>query len=126
MSIPTAREKRVIKHAQDNGYINTRYVREADLLEHCKTVLGMLGALVVREDHVSVNGVADLIFCYNGCFCAAELKSIEGKPSMTQLLFIQKVKKAKGYAAVCQTVGELLSLALSTPHFVEDDKDSQK
>lgn len=122
----TPRELKVLKHAKDHGYLQKKFDKEADLLTHCKTMLGMLGALIVREDHVSENGVADLIICYKGTFIAAELKSINGTPTMSQLLFLQKVRKAGGYAAVCDTVLTLFGLLTSVPHISDKKQEAQK
>ena len=108
----TDRERRVVQHARCQGYMYKAYAHEADLLAHCKQVLGMLGAVCVRVDHVSEGGVADLIICYKGRYIAAELKAANGTPSASQLLFIQKVRKAGGTAALVRTVAELFELVL--------------
>jgi hypothetical protein len=99
----TEREKKVITYWA--GRMSLNYNCEAKFLKDAKEFVSMLeNCVVVREAAATVNGVADLLLCYNGRFIACELKKKNGTPSPQQLNFIAHVKKAGGEAAVCKTL----------------------
>lgn len=42
-------------------------------------------------------GIPDLLVCYNGKFIAIELKASNGKPSLLQIITLEKIRNAAGY-----------------------------
>lgn len=110
--IDKARVAAVSKYYDRNGMLDRKWEEEASLLAHSKECCKMLGALVVREAYATERGVSDLLICYDGRFFAAELKAIDGMPSVPQLKFIEKVEAAGGHGAVVYTLRDLLMLLL--------------
>lgn len=51
-------------------------------------------------------GVSDILLCINGKFVAIELKVGKNQPTPLQYDFIERVKVAGGYTAVCWTLDE--------------------
>ncbi|MEG2268023.1 MAG: hypothetical protein RSC68_27320 [Acinetobacter sp.] len=111
----TAWEVKVCNYYVAKGLWQTQFTEEAKLLCYVKEMLGMLGALVVREGAATKNGTSDLIVCYKGMFVAIETKDDIGVPSANQLRFIDSVLKAGGSAAVVRTLAEAMELLLKTP-----------
>lgn len=93
--------------------LNKIWTEEADLLEKAIELLTVAGASINREADATRRGVADLIVCYNGRFIAIELKDDQGVPSKQQLKYIAEVQEAKGLAAVCRTLREIVALLLA-------------
>lgn len=110
----TDREFRVLQ--KYGTYMHVRFVHEAELLAKVRSLLDDLQAVIVREDHAPENGVSDLIVCYEGRFVAIELKSLGGSPTKQQLLFIERVQKAKGIGGVCDKLAEVWSLLQQAAH----------
>lgn len=109
----TILEKKVKVYYIHKQLFNVKFDTEAKLLSHAKDMLGMLGALVIREAHATKNGTSDLIICYKGRFIAAELKDDRGTPSVQQIKFISKVQAAGGNAAVVATLAQLFELLMA-------------
>lgn len=110
----TEREHRVLQYWA--AKLEDEYVFEAKFLKNAKDFCAMLGekCLVVREASATVNGVADLLLCYNGRFIACELKRINGVPSPQQLKFIDKTIKAGGLGMVCRNLHDIWKLVERT------------
>lgn len=107
--INDVREQAVAQFFAKELYVE--YAKEAELLKKAKRLLSLLRkALIVRESSNPINGVADLLVCYKGNFCAFELKRIGGTPSKQQELFIESVLQAGGRAAVCMTLNDIFAL----------------
>ena len=53
----------------------------------------------------STNGTPDILACINGYFLAIEVKAPEGKPSELQLVKIDEIRKAGGFAYVVYPSG---------------------
>ena len=53
----------------------------------------------------SENGTPDILACVNGYFLAIEVKAPEGKPSELQLVKIDEIRKAGGFAYVVYPSG---------------------
>lgn len=106
----TEREQKVFMHITSRNF-SKPFTEEAALLKEAKTLLGMLGALVVREESL-VRGRSDLLICYKGKFIACELKDDIGTPSPHQIKFIRDVRNAGGIAGVCRTLYEVFMLVV--------------
>ena len=105
----TDRERSVLLYHR--GKMNDRYLSEAKFLKDAKQFLAMLDkCLIIREANATVNGVADLLVCYNGRFVACELKREGGYPSQQQIQFIDKVIAAGGLAKVCRDLNDIWDL----------------
>ena len=55
----------------------------------------------------STSGTPDILACVNGYFLAIEVKAPEGKPSELQLVKIDEIRKAGGFAYVVYPSGWL-------------------
>lgn len=53
----------------------------------------------------STSGTPDILACVNGYFLAIEVKAPEGKPSELQLVKIDEIRKAGGFAYVVYPSG---------------------
>jgi hypothetical protein len=53
-------------------------------------------------------GVADLILLHRGTFHALELKSLNGKATTAQAVFLEDVTAAGGKTAICDTLDDAL------------------
>lgn len=106
----TEREHKVFMYISSRNF-NEPFTEEAALLKETKTLLGMLGAVVVREESF-IRGRSDLIICYKGKFIACELKDDIGTPSPHQIKFIKEVRNAEGIAGVCRTLYEVFVLVV--------------
>lgn len=53
----------------------------------------------------STNGTPDILACVNGYFLAIEVKGPEGKPTELQLVKIDQIRKAGGFAYVVYPSG---------------------
>ena len=56
-------------------------------------------------NYYSTNGTPDILACVNGYFLAIEVKAQEGKPSELQLVKINDIRKAGGFAYVAYPSG---------------------
>lgn len=54
-------------------------------------------------------GVADIVALHRGRFYALELKAPGGRPTESQIQFLQDVNKAGGYSALCEGLDRALS-----------------
>lgn len=68
-----------------------------------------VGALVVPQvaGPMRTAGVSDLLVCYRGWFIAFEVKRPGGKPTPTQLRFLDRVRAAEGLGYVVSSVAEV-------------------
>lgn len=107
----TDREYRALSYLlhRDPYILKRQYNKEAEFLKKTKEFISLMTdkAYVVREAAATVNGVADLIMCYNDKFIALELKAKDGKPSKQQQLFVEKIVAIGGAAAICSTLLEV-------------------
>lgn len=51
--------------------------------------------------------VSDIICCYQGWFCAIEIKIGKDTPTPLQRIFQRKVKEVKGFSRVCWSLDEV-------------------
>jgi len=58
-------------------------------------------------------GTADIICCFNGIFIAIETKIGKNKASPSQLKFLKKVNKAKGYGFICYSEIEVIECLIT-------------
>lgn len=56
-------------------------------------------------NNFSTSGTPDILACVNGYFLAIEVKAPEGKPSELQLVKIDEIRKAGGFAYVVYPSG---------------------
>lgn len=56
-------------------------------------------------NYFSENGTPDILACVNGYFLAIEVKAQDGKPSELQLVKINDIRKAGGFAYVAYPSG---------------------
>lgn len=110
----TYRERQVEAYYLSKNLWETKFSVEAKFLDMAIEMCELLGAVVIRQAFATKRGVSDLLVCYKGAFIAAELKDDTGEPSVQQLAFIGKIKKAGGRAAVVDTLGQLFDLVLGT------------
>lgn len=70
--------------------------------EKIKRYLKERGAYRVKYhgNYYSENGTPDILSCINGYFLAIEVKAADGKPSPLQLVKIEEIRKAGGFAYV--------------------------
>lgn len=111
----TYRERQVEAYYLSKNLWETKFSSEAKFLDFAIEMCELLGAVVIRQAFATKRGVADLLVCYNGAFIAAELKDDTGEPSVQQLAFVDKIRKARGRAAVVDTLGQLFDLVIGTP-----------
>lgn len=80
------------------------------------------GAIVVKINNVGIRkpdgsmipprqkGISDLIVCYKGRFVAIEVKSEGRKPTDNQLVFINNVKAAGGWAMWTDNIEDAIAI----------------
>jgi len=97
------------------GKMTKKYGLEATFLNEANEFISLFKNLVkIRETSATVNGVADLIMCYNGRFVAAELKKEFGVATQQQLNFIKAVRGAGGIAGECRSLADIWNLLSKT------------
>lgn len=60
-----------------------------------------------RGDPRQQKGVSDLIGCYHGRFYALEFKIRKNKPTLYQIEFMRKIKRAGGRAYVVRSMADV-------------------
>lgn len=112
----TEREAKILEYySKDPFAMKRKYLKEAVLLKKAKEFVGMFeNCLIIREAFATTNGTADLLICYKGNFIACELKAMDGVASINQKLFVDKVHKAGGRAAVCESLQDIWELMTHT------------
>lgn len=93
------------------GVYRNTYLLEANLLEDVKTFTACIDkCLLVRQEAVSVSGVADVLFCLNGMFIAAELKQCSGVPTPQQIEWLREAAQAGAICGVVRNIADLADL----------------
>lgn len=63
-----------------------------------------------RKSKYAIRGTSDIIGVYFGKFFAFEVKSMKGKPTPDQLVFIETVKSKGGIAGIVRSIEDALNL----------------
>jgi Holliday junction resolvase len=85
-------------------------MRESQLRARIKRWLLAAGAqpYVTHGSVYSVRGTPDILACYRGRFIAIEVKVGRNKPTHSQLLQLDAIRKAGGYAMVVWTMDDFV------------------
>uniref|UniRef100_A0A6M3K7X8 VRR-NUC domain-containing protein n=1 Tax=viral metagenome TaxID=1070528 RepID=A0A6M3K7X8_9ZZZZ len=94
------------------------YRLEADNKKRIKAFLKTLSPdgffFTIPQNKLSKAGIADTLGIYNGVLFAIEVKSLEGKPTALQKVFLRAIVRAGGIAGIARCVADvkiLLSLS---------------
>lgn len=100
-----------MKKVNQSSFDHVRYQQEATLTSKVKDWLDLQDDVFYwKASDRYTKGVSDIIACVNGQFVGIELKADDGAPSQQQNLFILLVRKKRGIAGVCYTLGEVKAL----------------
>lgn len=64
--------------------------------------------LKIHGNRFQLVGIPDLLCCVKGRFIALEVKTATGKPTIAQLVILDRINKAGGYARIVRSVSEAL------------------
>lgn len=86
---------------------------EARLVKKMKDFIQQKGGRCFKihgESAFQEVGIPDLLCCYRGRFVGLEVKQLGEKPSPVQLVVLNEIVSAGGYASVVSTVGQVALL----------------